>query len=102
MIARESEMNLMKITSLIVLLTCLASSTAFASPLLVPDPDLIAIDAPRSEANDLTAIMPDGPTDPEEFKAFLDPLVTDLMEANHIPGGAITVVKDEQIFFAKD
>jgi CubicO group peptidase (beta-lactamase class C family) len=101
MIERKPEMNLLKVTSLVILLACLASSTAFASPLLVPDPDLVAIDAPRSEANGLTAIMLDGPTDPEEFEAFLDPLVADLMEANHIPGGAITVVKDGQIFFAK-
>src|SRR5215211_4040407 len=101
MIARESEINIMKITSLMVLLICLVFSTAFASPLLVPDPDLVAIDAPRSEANDLTAIMLDGPTDPEEFEAFLDPLMAELMDANHIPGGAITVVKDGQVFFAK-
>ena len=101
MIARESEMNRMKITSIMVLLTCLISSPAFASPLRVPDPGLVAIDTPRSEANALTAMMPNGPTDPEEFEAFLDPLVTDLMKGNHILGGAITVVKDGQTFFAK-
>src|SRR5512134_1170156 len=101
MIEKRPEMNLIKVTSLVILLACLASSTAFVSPLLVPDPDLVAIDAPRLEANGLTAIMLDGPTDPEEFEAFLDPLVTELMEANHIPGAAITVVKDGQIFFAK-
>jgi CubicO group peptidase (beta-lactamase class C family) len=94
-------MNLMKITSLMVLLTHLVSSTEFASPLLVLDPHLVAVDAPRSEANGLTAIMPEGPTDPEEFEAFLDPLVDQLMGVNHIPGAAITVVKDGQIFFAK-
>ena len=43
----------------------------------------------------------DGPTDPEELEAFLNPLVADLMKDNHIPGGAISVVKDGQLFFAK-
>jgi CubicO group peptidase (beta-lactamase class C family) len=43
----------------------------------------------------------DGLTDPKELEAFLDPLVGGLMEAHHIPGGAIVVVKDGQIFLAK-
>jgi CubicO group peptidase (beta-lactamase class C family) len=54
-----------------------------------------------SEMNVSNAAAPDGPTDPQEFEAFLDPLVDQLMGANHIPGGAIVVVKDGQIFFAK-
>src|SRR5215208_545544 len=56
---------------------------------------------PRPETNVSNTFTFDGPTDPQEFEAFLDPLVAELMNANHIPGGAIGVVKDGQIFFAK-
>jgi CubicO group peptidase (beta-lactamase class C family) len=42
----------------------------------------------------------EGWTDPVEFKAFVDPLVAELMTTNHIPGGAFAVVKDGQLFFA--
>ena len=55
---------------------------------------------PRSDT-DIPVRAAGGPTNPEEFEAFLDPLVAELMESNHIPGGAITVVKDGQLFFAK-
>ena len=42
-----------------------------------------------------------GLVSPKELEAFLAPLMTDLMEANHIPGGAIAVVKDGQLFFVQ-
>src|SRR5688572_3349558 len=45
MIIRKSEMNLMKIVSLVILLACLASSTAFASSTQATVPDFAAIDA---------------------------------------------------------
>jgi hypothetical protein len=47
------------------------------------------------------ATQSEGLTDPKELEAFLDPLVADLMESHHIPGGAIAVVKDGQLFFAQ-
>jgi len=40
-------------------------------------------------------------TDPKEFEAFLDPIFAGQMEKLHIPGAAITVVKDGKIFFSK-
>lgn len=42
-----------------------------------------------------------GLTDPKELEAFLASLMVELMESNHIPGGAIVVVKDGQRFFAQ-
>lgn len=42
-----------------------------------------------------------GPTDPAEMEAFLDDLFTQDMEKYHIPGAAISVVKDGKLFFAK-
>jgi hypothetical protein len=60
----------------------------------------VNVKSPQLAINTHTSIMLDGPTDPEEFEAFLDPLVAALMNANHIPGAAITVVKGGKIFFA--
>jgi CubicO group peptidase (beta-lactamase class C family) len=40
-------------------------------------------------------------TDPKELEAFLDPIFAERMEKLHIPGAAITVVKDGKIFFTK-
>jgi CubicO group peptidase (beta-lactamase class C family) len=42
-----------------------------------------------------------GPTDPREVEAFIDPLMADLMAVNQAPGGAIAIVKDGQLLFAK-
>jgi len=42
-----------------------------------------------------------GPTDPAEMEAFLDDLITKEMEENHIAGAAVSVVKNERLFFAK-
>ena len=42
-----------------------------------------------------------GPTDPAELEAFLDELFGKEMEAYHIAGAAIAVVKDGKVFFAK-
>ncbi len=42
-----------------------------------------------------------GPTDPAELEAFLDELLASQMEEYHIPGAAISVVKDGQLFFTK-
>jgi len=45
MIERKTEMNLIKITSIVILLACLASSTAFAKAPQVATPDFAAIDS---------------------------------------------------------
>jgi CubicO group peptidase (beta-lactamase class C family) len=42
-----------------------------------------------------------GLTDPAELEAFLDDLMAEDMEAYHIPGAAVSVVKDGRLFFAK-
>jgi CubicO group peptidase (beta-lactamase class C family) len=42
-----------------------------------------------------------GPTDPAELETFLDELLAKQMAENHIPGAAVSVVKDGQLFFAK-
>ena len=75
--------------------------SAFTPSTIIGSEQTVNVAVPRLETNAQTSIMLDGPTNPEEFEAFLDPLVDELMDANHIPGSAITVVKDGQVFFAK-
>ena len=42
-----------------------------------------------------------GLNDPEEFAAFVDRFFNEEMSKSHIPGAAISVVKDGKVFFAK-
>ncbi len=42
-----------------------------------------------------------GPTNPAELEAFLDGIMATQMEANHVAGVTIAVVKDGKLFFAK-
>lgn len=42
-----------------------------------------------------------GPIDPAELEAFLDDLITQQMEENHIAGATVAVVKDGELFFTK-
>ena len=42
-----------------------------------------------------------GPTDPAEVQAFLDKLFGQEMQAHHIAGAAVSVVKDGKLLFAK-
>jgi CubicO group peptidase (beta-lactamase class C family) len=42
-----------------------------------------------------------GPTDPAEMEAFLDELMAKDMIEHHVPGAAVSVVKDGKLFFAK-
>ncbi len=44
---------------------------------------------------------PQGPTDPAEMETFLDGIMTVQVEANHLAGAVIAVVKDGKLFFAK-
>ena len=48
-----------------------------------------------------SAQQQDGPTDPAELEAFLEELMAEQMEEHHIPGAAVAVVKDGELFFAK-
>ena len=43
----------------------------------------------------------EGPTDPAELEAFMDAYFAEQMEANHVAGAVVSVVKDGQVFFAK-
>jgi CubicO group peptidase (beta-lactamase class C family) len=40
-----------------------------------------------------------GPTDPQEMEAFLDPFFAEQMKQRHIPGAVFLVVKDGESFF---
>jgi CubicO group peptidase (beta-lactamase class C family) len=44
---------------------------------------------------------PQGPTDPAELEGFLDGIMSVQLEANHVAGAVIAVVKDGKIFFTK-
>jgi len=43
----------------------------------------------------------DGPSDPAEMEAFLDAFITTQLTEYQIPGAAVAVVKDDELFFAK-
>jgi CubicO group peptidase (beta-lactamase class C family) len=62
--------------------------------------------APRAEALARTLSVPEltvasGPSDPEEMEAFLDDFFEAKMAELHIPGAAIVVVQDGELFLAK-
>ncbi len=42
-----------------------------------------------------------GLSDPEELEAFLDGMITAQLDAYHIPGATVAVVKDGKLLFAK-
>src|SRR5512143_958391 len=42
-----------------------------------------------------------GPSDPLELESFIDGIIADQMDSNHIPGAIVSVVKDGQLVFAK-
>jgi CubicO group peptidase (beta-lactamase class C family) len=44
---------------------------------------------------------PTGLGDPHELETFLDGVIGKLLRVNHIPGAAVSVVKDGRLFFAK-
>lgn len=58
--------------------------------------------APRP-ANPIVALLPGqaGPNDPAELAAFLDAFFAEQMEANHVAGAAVSVVKDGEVLFAR-
>ncbi|RJP23077.1 MAG: class A beta-lactamase-related serine hydrolase [Candidatus Abyssobacteria bacterium SURF_5] len=42
-----------------------------------------------------------GPTDPQELEAFVDSLLSELVQEYHMPGAVFALVKDGELFFAK-
>jgi CubicO group peptidase (beta-lactamase class C family) len=68
--------------------------------------DTSELAAQRVEALPYTLSVPEltgasGPSDPEEMEAFLDAFFEAKMAELHIPGAAIVVVQDGQVFLAK-
>lgn len=57
--------------------------------------------APPSQPRVAAAPTAPGLDDPQEFAAFVDQFFSQEMPANHVPGAAISVVKDGQLFFAR-
>ena len=57
----------------------------------------------QTEPNQPASSVPrqQGPTDPQELEAFLDPFFAEQMEKLHIPGAVFLLVKDGEIFFTK-
>ena len=60
-------------------------------------PDSIILHPAASD----TATRPLGPTDPEELEAFLDGLFEGMLEAHHIAGGVVAVVRGDSLLLAK-
>jgi CubicO group peptidase (beta-lactamase class C family) len=56
---------------------------------------------PEPNSNASLGSHQQGPTDPQELEAFIDGVMAAQMEAYHIPGATISVVKDGKLFFAK-
>jgi CubicO group peptidase (beta-lactamase class C family) len=74
--------------------------SAFTPVPMMSSEQIFTVEMPRASLSTPSATL-NGPTNPEDLEAFLDPLVTELMETNHVPGGAIAVVKDGQLFFTQ-
>lgn len=71
---------------------------------------VLFLSVPPTGAEDMpaepTQVLPSisfqqGPADPEELDAFLDGVITAQLNAYHIPGATVAVVKDGKLFFAK-
>jgi CubicO group peptidase (beta-lactamase class C family) len=74
--------------SLLVSLALLATSTS-------------AVSASQLPSTGYRLLSPSGPTDPAELEAFLDEVIPAQLETHQIPGAAVAVVKDGELFFAK-
>jgi CubicO group peptidase (beta-lactamase class C family) len=46
-------------------------------------------------------VITSSPTDPKEIEAFVDGIMADQMDTNHIPGAIVAMVKDGKLVFAK-
>ena len=62
---------------------------------------LIPLISPCQEAGSAPQPAPQGPSDAKELEAFIDGIMAAHLEANHIAGATISVVKDGQVFFTK-
>ena len=62
---------------------------------------LIPLASPCQEAGSAPPPATQGPSDVKELEAFVDGVMAAHLEANHIAGATISVVKDGQLFFTK-
>jgi CubicO group peptidase (beta-lactamase class C family) len=64
---------------------------------------ILGLSAQASQVEEAAAAppVPQGLSDPNELEAFVDGIMAVELEANHIAGATISVVKDGQLFFAK-
>ncbi|MBP1702959.1 MAG: beta-lactamase, partial [Chloroflexi bacterium] len=71
----------------------------FAWSLAPVRPSLAAHLQPREQA--IALQFSEGPSDPAELEAFLDPVMRAQMEENHIAGAVVSVVKDGVLLFSR-
>jgi len=94
---RRKKMNNLLVTKkfTMVILTILIW-LSFITPVLAQENRI-------AQGENLHAVLSQAPglSDPAELEAFLDELMAKDMEEYHIPGAAISVVKDGELFFAK-
>jgi CubicO group peptidase (beta-lactamase class C family) len=62
---------------------------------------LLPLSSVCQETSASSSPSPAGPSDPKELEAFIDGIMAAHLEANHIAGATISVVKDGQLFFTK-
>ena len=93
-------MSTQKVLPLIKKTLAMMLSLVLLSSIIVP---VMAKEDKPAPAGDAITVpsQGQGPTDPAEMESFLDELMAKDMEEYHIPGAAISVVKDGKLFFAK-
>ncbi len=89
---RKMNTNIVQVISALMLGTILIGT---ASP-----PGIASASVPATIFEQDTD-QPAGPTDPHEMEAFLDNFIPAQLEEDHIPGAAVSIVKDGELFFAK-
>ncbi|HSG15087.1 MAG TPA: serine hydrolase domain-containing protein, partial [Anaerolineae bacterium] len=91
------------ITTLLILIALSFAQTARGEGSRAGDLETKLKAVELSDASAISVIQQEGqgPTDPAELEAFLDALMAKDMEAYHIAGAAVSVVKDGEMIFAK-
>jgi len=82
--------------SMVVILTQITLLSLMVTPVMAQKNEVTA-----GKNATIASSQPQGPTDPAEMESFLDDLFAQQMEEYHIPGAAVSVVKDGKLFFAK-
>ncbi|MEP0914412.1 beta-lactamase family protein [Leptolyngbya sp. GB1-A1] len=104
---RESFWRWLRWGMLVILVIPLLSLSMSALPTLaqtdlkLPSPDLQQKQPIQPEPATPASPSAPGLNDPQEFAAFIDQFFKEEMPKEHIPGAAVSVVKDGGIFFTK-